>query len=473
MNTKDNIIFVLSLFPVFIIRSYFSFYEILTIIFLFLIIFIINFFLLKYINQKKYIKLKFFYLSLILTLGIDNHLGLFNGLIQANINFFLKYFEIVYIPAFIILIFILLVFFIILKKTDYQKSSIIFIVTILSIFLFNIFDDSKSYKKIPYFNKQVKNKFQKITLIMIWDEMSGMNSLSSETKIGMEFNEDLKKFFQKYKFKYYTNNFSNSGNSITSIISLLNFYEEIDQNIRNNHVSPSKNYFVEYNVEINKLFEKFNSISVIQNLHINYCNSKFVKKCYQYNPFDLQKITAEVDSFSKIISIWNLNGSILGKFVWRSLKQLELVTSILEPEGEKLFIKNIINYTKKEILSEKYDLIFYHVLVPHKPFGFDKKCEYNLKISNLNLFFNNEKSIKQHNIERKCVVEIMDNFLESLGNLDNKKIYFISDHGSRITRSENSFLSTILGIKNFESKSYKAIKDKTITQKIFKENFNE
>ena len=67
----------------------------------------------------------------------------------------------------------------------------------------------------------------------------------------------------------------------------------------------------------------------------------------------------------------------------------------------------------------------------------------------------------------------MDNFLESLGNLDNKKIYFISDHGSRITRSENSFLSTILGIKNFESKSYKAIKDKTITQKIFKENFNE
>ena len=106
MNTKDNIIFVLSLFPVFIIRSYFSFYEILTIIFLFLIIFIINFFLLKYINQKKYIKLKFFYLSLVLTLGIDNHLGLFNGLIQTNINFFLKYFEIIYIPAFIILIFL-------------------------------------------------------------------------------------------------------------------------------------------------------------------------------------------------------------------------------------------------------------------------------------------------------------------------------------------------------------------------------
>ena len=51
--------------------------------------------------------------------------------------------------------------------------------------------------------------------------------------------------------------------------------------------------------------KKFKSISVIQNIHINYCNNPRVKKCYQYNPLDLKILDVSTDPFSNIISSWS------------------------------------------------------------------------------------------------------------------------------------------------------------------------
>ena len=56
----------------------------------------------KILNKYKVTRL--LYKSAILAYGFDNHLGLFNGLIQPNINFFFKYFNIVYIPSLLIII---------------------------------------------------------------------------------------------------------------------------------------------------------------------------------------------------------------------------------------------------------------------------------------------------------------------------------------------------------------------------------
>ena len=343
----------------------------------------------------------------------------------------------------------------------------------LSLFIFNIFDSSKHHNKIPFFTKDTNEKYNKVTLIMIWDEMSGMNSLSSDTDSGKKFNKIITNFFNKYNFEYYTNAFSNSENSVSSIASLINFQEKVDKEMRNEFAYNPKNYFIEYEIKKNKLFEKFNSVSVVQNLHLNYCKSKNVIKCYQYDPYNLDKIEAKIDPFSKIISIWNLNGSIVGKFFWRTLKQLESITSILEPEGEKLFIKNILNLVQKDVSSKKYDLIFMHVLVPHRPYGFSFNCNYNVKISNLNLYFNENEHLNQHNIERKCVVKLMDEFLNKIDNLNDIKIFFISDHGSRIASSDRSSLSSIFAFKNYDSQSAKKIEKKFITQEIFKLKINE
>ncbi len=472
MNMKDNLIFFLSIFPIFIFRSNLQLQEISVIILIFFTLFLVNYFFLNYINKNKLEILKKIYISLILTYGIDNHLGLFNGFIQPNLSFFFRFFEIIYIPAVITLVIISLLFFIILNKTLYQKTSIIFLVTMLSLFIFNFFDNSKHYNKIPFYEKKLNKKFEKITVIMIWDEMSGMSSLASQTSSGKNFNNLAVDFFEKYNFDYYPNAYSISDNSVNSITSFINFDKIEDKNKRNEYASNSNNYFVEYEINKNKLFNKHNSVSVIQNLHMNYCNSKNVKKCYQYNPYTLDKINSKIDSFSKIISLWSLNGSIVGKFIWRSLKQLEYITSILEPEGEKLYIENILDFTIKDIFSEKYDLIFMHVLVPHKPYGYNKNCNYKIKKSNLNIYLSKIQHFKQHNIERKCVIKFMDKFLSKIGNLNNIRFFIISDHGSRITSSKESTFSSIFAFKDYNSLSSKKIEEEVISQELFKNIIN-
>ena len=270
MNIKDNLLFFFCVFPVFVFKSNLDKYHLVIILFFFIFLFILNILFLNFLKKKiRYYKTS--YLSLILVFGIDNHLGLFNGIIQSNISFFLNSFKIVYIPAIGILIILFILIFIIFLITDHSKISKIFLISILTVFSINVYDNTKSHYKIPFFEKKIDNTVKKTTLILIWDEMSGLNSLSSKTKMGKVVNNKFEDFFKKYNFNYYTNTFSISKNSVGSIASLINFREELD-NIQT-LVEPSKNYFVEYEIKKNLFFDKFNSISVIQNIHIDYCKN--------------------------------------------------------------------------------------------------------------------------------------------------------------------------------------------------------
>ena len=471
MNIKDNLIFFFSVFPIFLIKSNFEKLEITLSILFFCILIIINFLILKYLTNKKRIY-KYSYSSLVLTIGIDNHLGLFNGIIQSNIAFFFKYFEVVYIPALLILFFIFFILLIIYFRLDQNKITTILLVTIFTLFTFNFFDNTKSYKKIPFFEKNLVQNFQRSTLVIVWDEMSGLNSLASKTPRGKIVNQNFKNLFEKYNFNYYPNAYSISENSVNSLTSLINFEENI-KNLNSEHVTKSKNYFSEYQIKKNLYFEQFKSISVIQNIHIDYCNNPKVKKCYQYNPLNLKILNTSIDPLSNIISSWSLNGSILGKIFWRSLKQINLISSTLEPEGEKLFIKNILDYGKKDLVSKKFDLIFMHLLVPHKPYGFNSKCGYDARLSNLNLFFTKEEHIEQHNIERNCVIKFMDSFFNLLQSLSNYRIIILSDHGSRITKQNISSLSTIFAFKDYKNNFSSEDNAKKSIQALFKEINNE
>ena len=473
MNFKDNFLFFLAIFPIFSIKSNFSNLEIFFIFFFLLTLIIINFYISGILRKKKNKLLLNAYLSLIISIGLDNHLGLFNGIIQPNSEFLLRNFRIIYVPAVLFFLIIWLAVLLIKNKTDDQKNSTIFIVTFLSLFIFNIFDNTKDYKQIPNFSKEVNKLYNERTLIIIWDEMSGFNSVSSDTVEGKEFNEEIENMFIKYNFEYYTNSFSISDNSVNSISSLINFEKTINEEIRDKLVKVSDNYFIEYEMRKNTLFENYENISVVQNLHINFCNSPNVSNCYQFNPFRLDIIDADSDIASKIMSLWNLHGSILAKIIWRSFKQLEIIKSINEPEGEKLFHKQILNFVKNNVLSKKYDLIFVHILVPHKPYGFDEFCEYDVHRSNLNYYMTFDEALKQHNIERKCIVRSMDNFFHNLGNLDDLNIFIISDHGSRIKNDKRSSLSNIFAHKNFNINNPLEINTEQISQEIFRKKFDE
>ena len=473
MNLKDNFLFILAIFPIFSLKSNFNYLEISYIFLILFSITIINFFISGFLRKRNNKLILNIYLSLVISIGLDNHLGLFNGIIQPNNQFLIRNFKIIYAPAILLFFIIWLSVLIIKNKTEDNKNSTIFIVTLLSLLIFNIFDNTKDYKQIPNFSKKVNKVYNERTLILILDEMSGFNSMSSDTKEGKEFNNEIKNMFSKYNFEYYTNSFSISDNSVNSIGSLINFESVTNKEIRDKLVKVSDNYFIEYEMKQNKLFNKYENISVVQNLHINYCNFPNVSDCYQFNPYRLDIIEADSDIISKIISLWNLNGSILAKLTWRSFKQLEIIQSINEPEGEKLFHKQILNFVKNKVLSKKYDLIFVHILVPHKPYGFNEICKYDVQRSNLNYYMTEKEEIKQHNIERKCVVKSMDIFFQSLGNLNNINIFVISDHGSRIKKNKRSSLSNIFAHKNFNTNNPLEIKIEKISQEIFRKKFDE
>jgi hypothetical protein len=468
---QTNLLIFISFFPVFAFRSNLNFFEIAGLILIFILpILMINYFLFKKKLNNNLLKI---YFAIIIIFGIDNNIGLWNGLIQPFRYILIDIFGIIYIPALILLILIIaLVYFI--TKVDKKIYNVI-LVFIFTLFIFNIFDQTKSYKKIPNFVNSNEKKYEKTELVIIFDEMSGLNSFESLTKSGIEFNVLAKKFFQKHNFEFYSNINSLAANTVSSLSTLLNYSNDVEK-IRNDTTKKSSNYFFNYEFLKSLFFEQFNDISIYQNMHINYCNFKNISRCESHNPFNKNKFLSGYKDtfFTKTISIWKINGSISSTFVWRLFRELRIIDSSLEPEGHKATFQNLFNKLEEDINSKNYDLIFVHTLVPHTPYGFNKDCNYDGSLSTLNRYFSIEDRVEQHNLERKCVLVYLDKFLEKLKltkKIDYINLTIMSDHGSRITKEKNSSKSTIYAYKN-STTSYRELKDDSINQKVFSKRFN-
>ena len=468
---KINLLLVTSFFPAFVVRSNLSSLEIFYTIIIFILptLFFGNFFLIKIKNRKILI----FFLALIFTFGLDNNLGFWNGIIQPLRYEIFKYFNVIYYPALflIIVIFFVIFFLLMISNKKIQNFLLIFLITI---FIFNVFDKTKSHLNIVNFDNQNNKKHSTIELIVIFDEMSGLNSEASKTKEGIEFNKNLINFYKKYNFNYYKDTRSITDNTGNSISTILNLTKNI--NIRNQVLKPSPNYFQEYELTSNLLFDKFKNISVFQNIHINFCKFSKVSKCNTYSPFVVYDYLKNFnDSFlSKFISIWKINGSISSTLIWRTLRQFNIVDSFLEPEGEKASINDTFSKIEKDLFSKKFDLVFAHILVPHTPYGFKEDCSYEGELSINNSFYTNDQKFLQHNIERNCVVKFLDKLLTNITNnknLDELKITILSDHGSRITHNEESRLSTIYGYRDKKTQ-FKEIDMTTSINDIFIKKYN-
>ena len=125
MNIKDNLLFFFCVFPIFLLKSNFGKLEVSLSLIFFCGLIVFNFLFLKILIYKKKIY-KILYTSALITVGIDNHLGLFNGIIQPNISFFFQYFKVIYVPALLILFLIFITITIIYLKMDSNKISKIF-----------------------------------------------------------------------------------------------------------------------------------------------------------------------------------------------------------------------------------------------------------------------------------------------------------------------------------------------------------
>ena len=59
------------------------------------------------------------------------------------------------------------------------------------------------------------------------------------------------------------------------------------------------------------------------------------------------------------------------------MRELRIIDSNLEPEGHKTSFNDFFINLEKDIYSNNFDFIFAHTLVPHRPYGFDKECNYD------------------------------------------------------------------------------------------------
>ena len=78
-------------------------------------------------------------------------------------------------------------------------------------------------------------------------------------------------------------------------------------------------------------------------------------------------------------------------------------------------------------------------MVPHIPYGFKKNCEYDGSLTtNFNSLSIDQKII-QHNHEKYCLINYLDEFLKKLmevSEFKNLEIIIFSDHDSRIDESQ-------------------------------------
>jgi len=465
-----NALFFFSIFPIWIIKFKFPLNDYIFIGLVILLLLFVNYLLLNLLKNKK--KLFNTYIAVILTIGVDNSFSLHNDIVLPNKEFFLPIFNNVYFSSLFIIFTIFLINFLICRKLQNKGITIVFSL-IFSIFIFNTIDNSKSYKNINNFTKgenflEVKNP----KIVFLLDEMGGLNSHESNSELGQKFDKMAIEFAKKHEFIIYTNVYSNFPQSIRSISKLLN--QDVSKTINEKDYSElSRNFYTEHNITKNKLFDSFDSISVFQGMHINYCKNNNVKKCEQFNQFlQTNYMKGFKDTFlTRIVNAWKLYGTSIGAITWRILIQIELIDAFEKSSGEKAAFLNLLHKIKKDINSKKYGLIFAHSMITHRPFGYDVNCNYSgaNAIGSYGLI-NEKEKIRRHNLDRICAIKFLDKFFDELKNINaykNLDILILSDHGARIRENNPESMLKSIFLHRKKNSSYSEIKEKNTTQKIF------
>ena len=476
MNMKRfyNLYTLICLFPAWLLSSNIILYDKLIYFLPYIFFFII---LTCHLNLEKKKNFNLTILAILTVFALDQNLSLYQNLIKPNFTFLSDNFRNIYYANLlsIVVIFITILITLNISKT---KSIKILFSFLLIIFIFKVYEATKNSVKIIDFDITEKiestNSPNKKVLIIVLDEMSGIDATEKDYEFGDVFDQTINDFAIKYDLNLYEKSYSLSENTANSVPFMLNFEtRKPTTKLREQYIEVSKlNY--DYNVIQNKIFEKFNNISVMQNVHLNYCNQKNVKKCSQINPYKNNKnyiIGFKDNLFTSFFSRWKLDGSLLSTLFFKTSRILGLTDSILEPESHKIFLPLIFSKLENDIKKNKFDLIFAHILAPHTPYGFSRDCKYDGNRSSFNNSMSDKKKYIQHNIERICMIKFVDNFFDNIKVIpeyDNLDIFIMSDHGSKIDQEES--LSSIFFTK-IHNNNFKITKEKVLIHREIKEIF--
>ena len=468
-----NLFGIIGFFPLWVFRSNFDYKECIIVLFILYLTPVFFHFLIRNIICK-YNKLLCFYLASIFFYSVDNSIGLWNVIDKVNFFIFSYYFHGL-LFAFLIIFFVSLIFF--FEKKNTLK---VFLTFMFVVFLFDILNFNKNPNNFPsiYKSEFVSKKNHDKTLVIFFDELSGIESFDSNHEFGKANKIFLLNTLKKNNFEIYINAYSDYGKTLDAIPTVLNGNTDkksyLEKQIKFPYLKKSGISYSHWTLKENKFFDSYKdlNITVFQSKYINFCDHHAVKRCYQYNPFkkyDEYLVGFNYNFISRIISFYKNNSSITGNILWRGITYLEFADSLLEPEGQKVILPSIMRDLEEEIIQNKTNLIFLHLLSPHVPYFFNEKCEYDRGRSKNYNFISETKKIYQYNLETKCTFIFINKFFKNIQNLkkfDELKIILVSDHDSRIKKRDKN--SVLFAIKNKKSNKSNIIEEAISTQKIFK-----
>lgn len=393
---------------------------------------------------KTKVDFKTLFMALLLTLSLDQNLGLW-GLasafgLSAMLTFILG-------AGLLAILFLLITASLILSRRNTLK---VLVIGVLAIIGTNLIFGEKNVSELDgpnfVFDKTPKEAASKSkaknggpTVVIILDEMLGIEGIDIDLPNGPEAYESSRALYKDFGFKAYGSAYSLYSYTLWSIPAALNFVVNADDVSNMSGDSPTFGY--KHLQQENKLFDQFSDgqIEIFQTYFLNFCQHRSVIRCNTFTSFEPP--TQKIENFdsgllSQLVANYRFNtNSVTGHFLQKFLLETEVIDGLDFPHHDKAAFENNLNKLQGRILaSQRGGLFFAHYMVPHDPYGFDEDCKYRLGTRRLLGKGIAERSA-QHNLEINCVNRFLRKFfegLESAGVLDVMTLVVLSDHGSRI-----------------------------------------
>ena len=377
----------------------------------------------------------------------------FSLLILSQINFMpnLPYFLNYLLVLLLVIILYLIIYYGLVFQPDFDKFLVIFfaIIWVQAFFISDIpFINNQKYPPKRTHNKELPPYVE-----IVLDEHIGFGGIAP-SKNENSILETLRDKYIQHGFRVYGGVYSREKFTIMSFSNFLNFKTSKQYDKYLSRAGRGHNIIIR-----NKLFEILSKkgylINVIQTNYLDLCKTRNINltSCitYQFNNLNqvehFQNLAEKTFSIiSSVFHVFHLN-SFMEKFANNPfLLNLRLPRNVI-PEfpfpssGYRIFSK-VIDQAKH---IRKGNAYFIHILLPHSPYVFDKKCNYSyLRVSESEAYFN----------QIQCTHRLMNQFLQELSEnpeAKNSTLVVHGDHGSRIKplcdrRKKACILETIIKV---------------------------
>lgn len=438
-NYFNLTISIIALYPIWLGVEIFNITILLPSLLVYILILVTTFFVLNYSSKNNFLA-RDLILSSLIFFSLDINFGFwlfFDKLFQSG--------KLNYLISIIFIFLLFLVIFIIVKNKE--KNKYIFLLILISLLIFNFFTaihyslKAQNVSQTNYSELSFKRNTSEKRLIIFLDEMVGPAVIDNHNEIGKKVLKSFQETFEKNNFKIYPNAYSIYSNTVESIPNLLNFNFS-KKNLTNkfsgeNYSDRKSKWFIKEN----KFFDQNKLILANKSLGLDLCKNKNVLKCITFTSNKLDTNYIDGFEFKKkdfFFDKINKSNSIILKILWRISLEFNLFDEKSDFSYQKALFENNLNEIAKIIKNTDFNNYVFHIVVPHRPFGFelvsDNKCNFSRdRAIRENDYLNNrEEYVGSYYYEVLCTNLYLKKFFKILkekGLFEKLEILVTSDTG--------------------------------------------